>query len=378
MNMNEIQGQIRNEGVVCIADHSSSCKQFKQLLQKKKHYRDAFKLLAPPHLFHALIEIEHAPSTQKVIHMLDKIFQRTLHGTDAIQSWFDTATHQIERYKLIIEEELRKIDKEAYLQKQHFLSLILTTWVVFALIILLIGVSLYLLKESIMHPLESLTQALHNLSSGDKSVQFTKINKKDAIGRMQRAYNRLRRSLIKADYANILMELQKKKTQKYEKLAEEDPLTGIYNRRAFMHTSEYEVDQAQQRSQPLSLMVLDLDHFKQVNDTYGHDIGDQLLIRFVQQTRNHIRSSDFFARIGGEEFALLLPDTPIGGARTLAEKIVKSIAALDLSDLAPGLQMTVSIGIAQLKPDMDLHQLLKEADANLYEAKHTGRNRAYG
>jgi diguanylate cyclase (GGDEF)-like protein/hemerythrin-like metal-binding protein len=378
MSINEIQGLIRNEGVVCISEHSSLCKRLRQLLQKKKHYRDAFELLAPPQLFHSILEIEHAPSTQKVIHMLGEIFQQTLHGTDDVQRWFDTATYQIERYKLVIENELKQIDKNAYFQKQHFLSLILTTWAVFALILLIVSISLYLLKESIIHPLESLTQALHNLSSGDKSVQFTKVNKRDAIGRMEHAYNHLRRSLIKADYAGILMELQKKKTQKYEKLAEEDPLTGIYNRRAFMHSCKYAVDQAHQRGQPLSLMILDLDHFKQVNDTYGHDIGDQLLIHFTQHTKSHIRSSDHFARIGGEEFALLLPDTPIEGARTLAQKIVNSIAALDLNGLAPGLRMTVSIGITQLKPDMDLHQLLKEADANLYKAKHTGRNRVFG
>jgi diguanylate cyclase (GGDEF)-like protein len=307
--------------------------------------------------------------------MQTQILKRTLHGNNAAKAWFNDTTQRIENYKEIIEKTLQKIDHDAYMQKKHFSSLIMTIWAIFIVIVLFIGVSIYLLKESILHPLDVLTDALHNLSSGNKNIYFKTVNKKDAIGRMERAYNHLRRSLIKADYTNILMELQELKTQKYERLSEEDPLTGIYNRRAFMRTIRYEVDQAHKNHQPLALLVLDLDHFKQVNDTYGHETGDLLLKYFVKYTKELIRTSDIFARVGGEEFALLLPNTSREGAQTLAEKIVNEIASLNLDDIAHGLQITVSIGVVQLEEEMDLQMLLKKADIYLYEAKRNGRNR---
>ena len=249
---------------------------------------------------------------------------------------------------------------------------------IFILILLFIGVSIYLFKESILRPIDTLTNALHKLSAGDKSVYFTTVNKKDTISKMEHTYNHLRRSLIKADYANILMELQELKTQKYEKLSAEDPLTGIFNRRAFMHALEREILQAKKSANPLSLLVLDIDRFKQINDTFGHETGDLILQHFVQRIKELIRNNDILARIGGEEFALLLPNTSIEGARTLAEKIVNEIAVLDLSTVAPELKMTVSIGIAVYRKEISAKTLLREADKHLYEAKHAGRNRFCG
>jgi diguanylate cyclase (GGDEF)-like protein/hemerythrin-like metal-binding protein len=375
LNLNEVQGLMRNEGVICLENESPSCKRFQNLLQKKENYLSAFELLAPPHLKEAIEQIEHSDHTRHIEQIQTRILQRTLHGNNAAKEWFENTTQHIEKYKEIIDKVLQKINHDAYMQKKHFLSLITIIWLIFIVIFLFIAASIYLLKESILRPLEALTNALHNLSSGNKSIYFKTVNKKDAIGRMERAYNHLRRSLIKADYAHILMELQELKTQKYERLSEEDPLTGIYNRRAFMQTIRHEVDQTHRSHRPLSLLILDLDHFKQVNDTYGHDTGDLLLRHFVQQTKKLIRTSDIFARIGGEEFALLLPNTSLEGAQTLAEKIVKEIAALTLDDIAPGLHITVSIGVAQLEEKMNLYQLLKKADTLLYEAKRNGRNR---
>jgi diguanylate cyclase (GGDEF)-like protein len=195
---------------------------------------------------------------------------------------------------------------------------------------------------------------------------------------MEHSYNHLRRSLIKADYSNILMELQELKTQKYERLSAEDPLTAIFNRRAFIHALEHEIIEVKKSNKPLSLLTLDIDHFKQINDTFGHDTGDVVLQRFVQRIKTLIRDNDIFARIGGEEFAVLLPNTSHKGAQTLAGKIINEIAALDLNTVAAGLKMTVSIGIAVYKNNTSSKVLLKEADEQLYEAKRSGRNRFCG
>jgi diguanylate cyclase (GGDEF)-like protein/hemerythrin-like metal-binding protein len=378
LNVNEIQGLIRNEGIICLENNDASCKDFQSLLQKKEDYLNAFEILAPTHLKTAVSEIEHTPQAKYIVALQTQVLHGQLCGNSAAEAWFDKMTSHIEKYKKVIETSLHKIAHDAYVQEKHFFRLVVTIWSIFGIIILVMGLGIILLKESILRPLKVLTNALHNLSSGDKSIYFKEVNKKDAIGRMQRAYNHLRRSLIKADYANILMELQELKTQKYEKLSEEDPLTGIYNRRAFMQAINYEVEHAHKSHRPLSVLILDLDHFKQVNDTYGHEIGDHLLKHFVSHTSELTRDSDFFARIGGEEFALLLPNTSHEGAQTLAEKIVKEIAALDLDAVAPGLQLTVSIGIAVYRDGISSKALLKQADEQLYEAKRSGRNRFCG
>jgi diguanylate cyclase (GGDEF)-like protein/hemerythrin-like metal-binding protein len=374
LHLNEIHGLIRKEGVTCLEKGILSCQSLKELVNKEENYLDTFLLLAPPELIKAINKIETSDNTRRIKAMQTQIITKSAGGNDLAQEWFTATSQRIEAYKKVIEQTLEQMGDDASLQKNHFSTIITIVWIIFILIVLFIGVSIYLFKESILHPLDILTNALHKLSAGDKSVYFSSVNKKDAIGKMERAYNHLRRSLIKADYANILMELQELKTQKYARLSEEDPLTGIANRRAFMRQLKYEMIQANKERRPLTLLILDLDRFKQINDTYGHAAGDLLLQRFVQRTRELIRSSDIFARIGGEEFALLLPNTTLEGARILAEKIVKEIALLDLGDLAPGLHMTVSIGVSELEEGLEIKEFIEKADKNLYEAKHRGRN----
>jgi diguanylate cyclase (GGDEF)-like protein/hemerythrin-like metal-binding protein len=378
LNINEIQGQIRNEGIVSIEHAEASHEQLKKLLQQRESYLNTFKLLAPANLTNTITQIENEKEAKDIAQMQKDILENKLHGSDMAQKWFGRTTSHIDKYKDLIEISLQKMAHSAAYQKNHFSSLIFTIWSVFAAITLFIGLSILLMKESILQPLKVLTRALHNLSSGDKRFYFRQLNKKDAIGKMEQAYNHLRRTLIKADYANILMELQEMKTQKYEKLAEEDPLTGIYNRRAFMKRIREALYRAKKNHHSLALLILDLDYFKQVNDTYGHEIGDMLLKYFAAHVRTLIRNHDIFARIGGEEFALLLPDTSPEEARSLAEKIVNEIFLLDLTDLAPELRISVSIGVAVLQDDMTLQQLFKTADTHMYEAKRNGRNCTYG
>jgi len=374
LHLNEVNGLIRQEGVSCITSDQNSCEHLKELYHKKKDYLTALHILATPDIQRTIDQVETSENAKKIHRLQKRLLHGTLHGSQIAKEWFSVTTQRIETYKQLIEKSLQKIGHDAYLQKEHFATLISIIWTIFAVIILFIGISIYLLKESILRPLKVLTDALHKLSSGDRSIYFSSLNQKDAIGKMERAYNHLRRSLIKADYTNLLMELQERKTEKYAKLSEEDPLTGIANRRAFMQRLRYEIEFAKKHQTPLTLLVLDLDHFKRINDTYGHATGDLLLQRFVQHTKTLIRNSDIFARIGGEEFALLLPNTGMEGARKLSEKIIKEISSLELDDLAPGLQMTVSIGISTFEKGLEPKQFIAKADKNLYTAKHRGRN----
>lgn len=152
-----------------------------------------------------------------------------------------------------------------------------------------------------------------------------------------------------------------------------DPLTGIGNRRAFMRYGERMLEQAQQRDIPVTLLLCDLDHFKRLNDAFGHQTGDQALIAFSQITSQNLRQHDVFARIGGEEFACLLTNTDEHQALQIAERIRSGFSALPL--LEPGL-LSVSIGVVTTDhAGYELSRLLCLADEALYEAKGQGRNR---
>ena len=161
-----------------------------------------------------------------------------------------------------------------------------------------------------------------------------------------------------------------------EVLATTDPLTQVYNRRHFFELAEQMIARPAQQWQPLSLLIIDLDHFKAINDAYGHDAGDQVLIAFAQHCLQAIRPADVFARSGGEEFVLLLPHTSLDEARVRGQHLCQSIAAhRPRLEGVPSLQFTVSVGVAAWRGDDTLQALLRRADVALYSAKQQGRNR---
>ncbi|MCE7031572.1 GGDEF domain-containing protein [Lysobacter sp. GX 14042] len=156
-----------------------------------------------------------------------------------------------------------------------------------------------------------------------------------------------------------------------EVLAERDPLTGVYNRRRLFERLEEEVERSRRGHSPLSVCMLDVDHFKEVNDRHGHQAGDQVLRQVATTIAASLRSIDSLGRYGGEEFVLVLPQTPRDGARKKAERVR---GAIDLS-CACGRALTVSIGVAGYRPGDSVDTLLARADAALYRAKAKGRNR---
>jgi diguanylate cyclase (GGDEF)-like protein len=159
--------------------------------------------------------------------------------------------------------------------------------------------------------------------------------------------------------------------------ASRDPLTSALNRRAFSLIADKEIGRARRHGQPLSVLMMDLDHFKQINDYLGHSSGDAILCRFVATAERILRNEDVFCRFGGEEFVALLPSTAAGPALIAAERIRAAFAADAATVLiAPQpFDTTVSVGIAALQPGEDLDALLHRADAALYRAKGKGRNR---
>ncbi len=156
-----------------------------------------------------------------------------------------------------------------------------------------------------------------------------------------------------------------------------DHLTQLSNRRHFDETLAKEVDAARAKSEPLCLVIADIDHFKSVNDRYGHAMGDRMLVKFAEILRSNIKGRDAAARIGGEEFALILPHTSLKGAVALAERIRKYVSVMRVVDRASGkrlTRLTASFGVAELGERDDAYSLLVRADALLYAAKNAGRD----
>jgi diguanylate cyclase (GGDEF)-like protein len=169
-----------------------------------------------------------------------------------------------------------------------------------------------------------------------------------------------------------------------ELLSQTDALTGTYNRRHLMQRLPQEAERARRYRHALSLVLCDVDHFKQINDTHGHQVGDQVLQGVAQFLRDSVRVEiDWVARYGGEEFVIVLPETPLSGALVVAEKVRAALAASELAIGNLVLKVTASFGVAgfdQLEPgDVAIvDRLIAQADACLYRAKSSGRNRVVG
>jgi diguanylate cyclase len=157
-----------------------------------------------------------------------------------------------------------------------------------------------------------------------------------------------------------------------------DFLTGVANRKAFDGAIKGSVEQAASASEVLSLLMIDIDHFKRFNDEYGHIVGDEVLRLVAKKIKENVRGRDFVARYGGEEFAVILPGTQIGGARTVAENIRSSFSEGKLKRVKTSEYLgtiTISIGAAQFRPGESLENFVDRSDQALYAAKEAGRNR---
>ena len=190
------------------------------------------------------------------------------------------------------------------------------------------------------------------------------------------------RTSEQVDHERRLREELSEKNRELVNDANTDPLTGVPNRRAFDEFRKTAVDQVRRNTQPISVLMLDLDKFKAVNDTYGHAAGDEVLREVTRRWSEQMRTSDILARLGGEEFTVLLPQATMAQAELVAEKFRDVTARTPIKiDLRDGgqldLTITVSIGLAssdRIRDDASLDALMALADEALYEAKRTGRN----
>jgi diguanylate cyclase (GGDEF)-like protein len=170
---------------------------------------------------------------------------------------------------------------------------------------------------------------------------------------------------------------QKAREDALYRSATRDSLTGVFTRGHFVEMANMEIDRARRFAEPLSVAMFDIDHFKMINDTYGHAAGDRVIIAMAQGITGAIRKIDFIGRIGGEEFALLLPRANKEPALEVAQRLRRTLAERVVDIGEAEVNFTVSVGVAALRPTTrDLSDLLRNADAALYKAKREGRNRA--
>lgn len=186
-------------------------------------------------------------------------------------------------------------------------------------------------------------------------------------------------SLCVLGFAHVY-EISRESTEaRLRRMAFYDPLTGLANRARFRDVFEHEREQALSHARPLSLMIIDLDHFKHINDNFGHDAGDTTLFSLAELLRGRLRRSDLACRLGGEEFGILMPATNIGQAMAVAEDLRTALDAARWDYQGYLIHITMTVGVAELGDDGDqLKSLFAAADRRLYRGKSAGRNRVVG
>ena len=214
--------------------------------------------------------------------------------------------------------------------------------------------------------LEDRPRVLRGLDLGVNDYLMRPVDRNELIARVATQLRRKR-------YADLL----RNNVQASIEMAVVDQLTGLHNRRYLeLHLAAL-LDNAVGRGKPLSLMILDIDHFKSVNDTYGHDAGDVVLKTFSQRVKRVVRQGDLVCRLGGEEFVVVMPDTPIAVASLIAERVRAAVQGehFSIDDGQRAIPVTVSAGLAESIGDANPDALFKRADRALYRSKHNGRTR---
>jgi len=201
------------------------------------------------------------------------------------------------------------------------------------------------------------------------TIKLIKFNKKKKKTQLLLNKSNLELTSLSED-KNILLE-------KLKEQANRDPLTNMYNRRYFASISNTIIGLTNRSKEPLSVIMIDIDKFKNINDTYGHSIGDEILILIANKLMNLVRKSDTIARIGGEEFVILLPNANATQANVLAQKLRKEVAQIIYKNGTSSISFTISLGVYEFnnKEDKNIESALNKADKALYDAKNSGRNR---
>ncbi|SES72094.1 diguanylate cyclase (GGDEF) domain-containing protein [Nitrosomonas marina] len=254
------------------------------------------------------------------------------------------------------------------------------------LFIILVGISIFIvavvaiyLGHSIVTPLHRLIDATGQIVKGNLDIPITDVTQKDEVGKLAHMFNlmteKLRHSQSKILAANKAMH---EKNQLLEKLSITDGLTGLYNRNKLALIIKEQLHRYQRNKRPFSVLMIDVDYFKELNDRLGHVAGDEILAAVAKNLSQSIRNIDFAARYGGDEFIIILTETNVREASITAERIRSRTSEIKCKSTDSNIKVTLSIGIIQSEPnDKSPTTIISRADHALYKAKHAGRNQAY-
>ncbi|MCA1804668.1 MAG: diguanylate cyclase [Xanthomonadaceae bacterium] len=270
---------------------------------------------------------------------------------------------------IVAERDRAEVYREWMLFRNLFLALV-------GGLALLVGMIGWLFGRSIVTPLRRLTRAAERIAAGKLDVELA-VARRDEVGQLTQVFNqmagKLRDSHEKIEAASLALRQQ---NRQLEKLSITDNLTGLYNRNKLDEILSEQLRRFRRSQKPFSLLMLDIDHFKQLNDTHGHLAGDQVLVGVAKTLAESIRSVDYAARYGGEEFIIVLPETNMSTARELAERICTRVRDSLYPYRDQALAVTLSIGVADIRSsDDDADAIIARADRVMYEAKEAGRNR---
>ena len=251
-------------------------------------------------------------------------------------------------------------DIQAQLELLHRMALLTAV-----VVVLLHLVFLLFVLRTIIRPLRLLNNGSRAIADGNYTVRIH-TQRNDEIGELGNSFN-------------IMAGAIQKNTNRIKKMAVTDELTGLFNRRHLMQSIELEGKRAGREGKPVGFILLDIDHFKKINDVHGHQTGDHVLRLIADLLRKNTRATDILARYGGEEMAIIAPHADIRQCRQIAEKIRKAIAGNKFMHSTGLFRITVSLGVSCFMPgkkSLDATKLIKTADNALYKAKRTGRNRS--
>jgi diguanylate cyclase (GGDEF)-like protein len=241
------------------------------------------------------------------------------------------------------------------------------------------GVMAWMAAGRLSDHLSAMAKSARDVEMGLPGASIELMDSSAEVHALSVALNSMTRRLINLneqmeDKVKLRTQELEAANRELDRQSRSDHLTGVLNRRGFEAQLKIALSSAKRRNSPLSVIMVDLDHFKQVNDTHGHDVGDQVIRHLSDTMRQRVRDSDIVARLGGEEFVVMLPDTDAKGAQILAEELVKVVASRATPVAG---QVTISAGVSQLDTKLsDPAEMLKGADEALYVAKRSGRNQA--
>ena len=298
---------------------------------------------------------------QEFLSLVEKERLCGLDENSGLQGRMRKNVHKTEGLLKVLEKNIAGFETQH--EENMFTQIYLSAFVAVVIVLFLIITISNNILDSLRIFQKGLLDFFDYLNKKRKDILTIKIDKKDEFAQMAELINK--QIAQTADF-------MKEEETKLKGFAEFDELTGIYNRRKLNDFLIYHINEFKRYKKEFSLIFIDLDDFKKVNDTYGHAVGDIILQKFVKITKDNIRDVDIFARWGGEEFILLLPNTDIDNAYIVSEKIRKAIENYHNTLIG---SFTVSLGVSSIMPNDTLESLIKKADQALYRAKSEGKNK---